>query len=145
MKDWTFVDAVNVGTGLPLNPIYAQLIPGTGIPGIIRPDYTGASLYGAPAGYFLNPAAVTAPTSGSWGNAGRNSITGPGQFSMNASMSRAFRLTDRFSLNLRLDAANPLNHVEFTSWNTTITSPQFGLPGGVNGMRTVTTTLRLTF
>jgi trimeric autotransporter adhesin len=64
---------------------------------------------------------------------------------MNASMSRAFRLTDRFSLNLRLDAANPLNHVVFTSWNTTITSPQFGLPGGVNGMRTVTTTLRLTF
>jgi len=51
-------------------------LPGTGIPCSVRADYTGASLYDAPVGYFLNPAAVTAPTAGAWGNAGRDSMTG---------------------------------------------------------------------
>jgi hypothetical protein len=130
-KDWTVLDAINTGTGLPLNPVYAQLVPGTGIPGIVRPEYTGMGF--------------VAPPPGEWGNAGRNTITGPAQFSMNASLARAFRLNDRFTLNLRFDSANPLNHVVFTGLNTTITSAQFGLPSSVNAMRTVTTNLRLTF
>jgi len=130
---------------LPLTPIYSQLIPGTGIPGIVRADYTGAPLYDGPAGYFINPAAVTAPAQVQWGDAGRDSITGPGQFSMNASMARAFRLTDRFTLNLRFDTTNPLNHVVVTQVNTMITNPLFGLPQAVNAMRNVATTLRLTF
>src|SRR6266550_3480777 len=33
----------------------------TYFPGSIRPDYTGASIYAAPAGLFLNPAAFKAP------------------------------------------------------------------------------------
>lgn len=145
IKDWTILDRINVGTGLPLTPIYSRLVPGTGIPGIVRADYTGTPLYDAPAGYLLNLAAVTAPAPGQWGNAGRDSITGPGQFSMNASMARAFRLTERFTLNLRFDATNPLNHVVVTGVNTTVTSPLFGLPQAVNAMRALTTTLRLTF
>jgi carboxypeptidase family protein len=145
IKDWTILDGINVGSGLPLTPIYSQLIPGTGIPGIVRADYTGAPLYDGPAGYFINPAAVTAPAQAQWGDAGRDSITGPGQFSMNASMARAFRLTDRFTLNLRFDTTNPLNHVVVTQVNTMITNPLFGLPQAVNAMRNVATTLRLTF
>ena len=144
-KDWTFLDSVNLGSGLPLTPVYAQLCPGTGIPCSVRADYTGAPLYDEPAGYFLNPAAVTAPPAGAWGNAGRDSITGPRQFSMSASMARAFRLSDRMTLNLRVDATNPLNHVVVTQLNTTVTNPLFGLPAAVNGMRTVTTSLRATF
>jgi hypothetical protein len=144
-KDWTFLDSINLGTGLPLTPVYAQLCPGTGIPCSVRADYTGAPLYDAPAGYFLNPAAVTAPSTGEWGNAGRDSMTGPRQFSMSASMARAFRLSDRLTLNLRVDATNPLNHVVVTQLNTTVTNPLFGLPAAVNGMRSVTTSLRVTF
>jgi hypothetical protein len=144
-KDWTFLDSINVGSGLPLTPVYAQLCPGTGIPCSVRADYTGAPLYAGPVGYFLNPAAVTAPSSGEWGNAGKDSMTGPPQFSMSASMARAFRLSDRVTLNLRVDATNPLNHVVVTQLNTTVTNPLFGLPAAVNGMRTVTTSLRVTF
>jgi hypothetical protein len=145
VKDWTLAASTNFGSGLPLTPIYSQLIPGTGIPGNLRASYTGAPLYEAPEGYFLNPAAVAAPAPGQWGNAGRNSMTGPGQFSMGASLSRAFRLTDRFTLNLRVEANNPLNHPVVTQLNTTVTNPLFGLPLGVNAMRTVSTNLRLTF
>jgi hypothetical protein len=145
VKDWTFVDTINLGTGLPLTPLYPSIVTGTGLSGSIRASYTGAPLYAAPPGYFLNPAAVEAPLPGQWGNAGIGSMRGPGQFSMSASMQRAFRLSDRTALNLRLDANNPLNHVMVTQLNTTVTSPLFGFPIAVNGMRSVSTTLRLTF
>jgi hypothetical protein len=145
MKDWTFVDAITVGSGLPLTAVSSLLCPGTGIACSVRADYTGAALYDTAPGYYLNPAAVTTPAPGQWGNAGRDSMTGPGQFSMSASMSRAFRLSDRFTLNLRIDAANPLNHAVVTQLNTTVTNPLFGLPAAVNTMRTLTTTIRLTF
>jgi len=145
VKDWTFLSTINLGSGLPLTPIYASIIPGTALNGMVRAEYTGASLYAAPAGYYLNPEAVAAPPPGQWGNAGMRSMRGPDQFSMGASMQRSFRLGDRFTLNARIDANNPLNHVAVTGVNAIITSPQFGYPSQVNGMRTVTTTMRLTF
>jgi hypothetical protein len=139
-KGWTFVTQINAGTGLPETPSYPGVLGRTGVTGPIRPDYTGADLYAAPAGYFLNPAAFTAP-SGHWGTAGRNIITGPSQFSMNSSMARSFH----DDIDLRFDATNTLNHVIFPSWNAVITSPQFGLPTNANGMRVLQVTLRVRF
>ena len=110
-KEWTVVSSVNVGTGLPLTPVYPGTVPGTGFFGI-RPNYTGADVYSSLPGQFLNPLAYTAP-SGTWGNAARDSITGPSQFSMNASFARTFRLRDKYTLDVRFDSANPINHVTF--------------------------------
>jgi hypothetical protein len=144
-KEWTFATQITVGSGLPLTPIYFAAVPGTGFTNTIRPEYTGAPLYAAPSGSFLNPAAYTAPLSGQWGNAGRNTITGPVQFSLNASIGRTFRLSDRFNLDFRLDSTNLFNHVNYTSWDATMNSAQFGLPTGANAMRSVLTTVRLRF
>jgi hypothetical protein len=145
MKDWTFSTAITVGSGLPLTPVYLAAVGGTGVTGSIRPDFTGAPLYDAPSGLFLNPAAVAPPAAGHWGNAGRNSIAGPRQFSLNASMARTFRFTDRISSDFRLDTINTLNHVTYTAWNVVATSPQFGLPAAANSMRTVQATMRVRF
>jgi hypothetical protein len=60
-------------------------------------------------------------------------------------MGRTFRLNSRFNLDFRIDSTNFLNHATFTSWYTTITSPQFGLPAGANAMRSLQTSLRLRF
>jgi hypothetical protein len=136
---------VTAGSGLPQTPVYLAPVEGTGVTGTIRPEYTGAPLYAAPAGFFLNPAAYTAPPPGPWGNAGRNSVAGPAQFTLNASLGRIFRLSDRFNLDFRVDAVNALNHVNFTAWNTTVNNAQFGLPAAANAMRSVQTTLRLRF
>jgi hypothetical protein len=144
-KEWTFLNQITVGSGLPETPIYLAAVPGTGVTGSIRPDYTGAPLYAAPSGLFLNPAAYAAPRPGQWGNAGRNSIIGPAQFTLNASMGRTFRLDGRFNLDLRMDSTNLLNHVTFTTWNTAVNSTQFGLPTTANSMRSIQTTLRLRF
>ncbi|HEX4167672.1 MAG TPA: carboxypeptidase regulatory-like domain-containing protein [Bryobacteraceae bacterium] len=144
-KDWTFATQVLAGSGLPETPVYLAPVAGTGVTGTIRPDYTGAPLYANPPGLFLNPAAYTAPLAGQWGNAGRNSITGPFQLTVNASLGRTFRISDRLNLDLRVDSANPLNHPTFTAWNTTINSAQFGVPAATNAMRSMQTTLRLRF
>jgi hypothetical protein len=145
LKEWTFATQITAGTGLPQTPIYLVPVQGTGVTGTIRPDYTGAPLYAAPAGLYLNPAAFVAPLPGQWGTAGRNSITGPAEFILNASLGRTFRLSDRFNLDLRVDHTNPLNHVTFTDWITTVNSTQFGLPAAANPMRSMQTTLRLRF
>ncbi|MGH9666182.1 MAG: TonB-dependent receptor, partial [Bryobacteraceae bacterium] len=145
LKGWTFATQITAGTGPPLTPIYLAPVSGTGVTGTIRPEYTGASLGAAPSGLFLNPAAYAPPAAGEWGNAGRNSITGPAEFTLSASMGRTFRVGDRLNLDLRVDAANALNHVTFPSWNTTVTSAQFGLPMTANAMRSMQTVLRLRF
>ena len=130
LKGWTFVNQITAGSGLPETPIYQAAVANTGVAGPIRPDYSGAALYDAPPGYFLNPAAFTAPN-GHWGTAGRDIIAGPSQFYMNSSMARTFKE----NIDLRFDATNTLNHVVYPSYNTVINSPQFGLPNqpGVSG------------
>jgi trimeric autotransporter adhesin len=138
-KGWMFTSTISAGTGLPLTPLYSAPEEGTGVIGALRPNYTGASVYAAPPGLSLNPAAYAAPLPGEYGNTGRDSITGPAQFTLNASAGRTFRLSDRLSGDLRIDSTNPLNHVTFPSWNTTFGNAQFGLPASANNMRSLTT------
>jgi hypothetical protein len=144
-KEWTLLSNIAAGSGLPQTPVYLAAVPGTGVTGSIRADTTGQSIYAAPSGLYLNPAAYTAPASGQWGTAGRDSITGPSQFTLNASMARTFRLKTRFNLDARIDSTNLLNHAVFTAWNTTVNSTQFGLPAAANPMRSLQATLRLRF
>jgi len=145
LKEWTVMSRISAGSGLPETPVYLASVPDTGITGTIRPNVTGASIYRGSGGYFLNAAAYSAPAAGQWGNARRNSITGPGQFSLDASLSRTFRLRPPFNFDVRLDATNLLNHVVYTNWNATVNSTIFGLPTSANPMRSLQLTGRLRF
>jgi len=145
LKEWTVLTQITAGSGLPQTPIYFAAVPGTGFTGTIRPDLTGASIHAGQPGYFLNSAAFSAPRSGQWGNARRDSITGPDQFLLNASLGRTFRLDQRVNLDLRIDSTNFLNHVTYATWNATVNSKQFGLPAAANPMRSLQTTLRVRF
>jgi hypothetical protein len=145
MKDWTFSSNITLGSGRPLNSSYPYIIPGTGFGGSIRPAVTGADLYDAPSGLFLNPGAFAKPLPGHWGNAGRNIITGPAQFSLNGSMARTFRMSDRLNADVRFDATNLLNHVTYGSWVTQFNNIQFGLPTSPSSMRKLQANLRVRF
>lgn len=144
-KEWTVLTQIGAGSGLPETPVYLAPVPGTGITGTMRPDRTSAPLYSAHQGYFLNSAAYTTPTSGRWGNAGRNSIRGPATFTMDAALARTLRVHGNYSLDLRLEANNLLNHSTFTSWNTIWNPTTFGLPVSVNAMRNVQISGRFRF
>jgi len=144
-KEWTVVTTAVVGSGLPETPVYLAAVPGTGFTGTIRPDPTGAPISMTRAGQHLNPAAYSAPLTGQWGTAARNSITGPSQFTLDTSLARTFRPSGRFYLDAKVAATNMLNHPVFTGWNTTVNSTQFGLPLAPNAMRSLETSLRLRF
>lgn len=157
LKEWTALAQLTAGSGLPETPVYLAAVNGTGFTGSLRPDHAGASLYAAPAGRFLNADAYAAPQTGQWGDAGRNSIEGPGVLTFNASLARTFRLDQRFNFDVRADATNVLNHAVFSAYNTILnpatgaapsfisTSPLFGLPTAPNPMRSVQITARLRF
>ncbi len=149
LKEWTVSGQLSAGSGLPETPVYLAATNGSGVTGSLRPDRTPAPLYTGVAGHFLNAAAYTAPQPGQWGTAGRDSITGPGTFTFNASLSRTFRIEKRYNLDVRVDTSNLLNHVVYSSYNTTIdptlVSPLFGLPASANSMRTLQSTARLRF
>ena len=154
-KEWTLLAALNAATGLPETPIYAgATASGTGVGGTIRPNLVGSPYANLQSGYFLNANAYAAPVGG-WGDARRDSIRGPNQFGLNATMSRTFRLHDRYTLDTQLAANNVLNHVVISGYNTTWIPPsatlgsafisQFGAPVGANQMRSVSLQLTVKF
>jgi hypothetical protein len=157
-KEWTFLINLSTASGLPETPIYPVTVEGTGTSSSARPNLTGAPLYLSTPGRHVNPAAYTTPALGQWGNARRDSITGPSQFTLNADMRRTFRLHDRYNLDADLSATNVLNHVTYTSWYNTLplvdpttgtystTVPSlFGTPAAANAMRSMQVTVRLRF
>jgi hypothetical protein len=143
VKGWTLTGQITAGSGLPLTPLALSPVPGTGVTNTIRGDLTGETTE-PPPGYYANPAAYAAPSSG-WGTAGRHSILGPPQLSVNAGITRTFLWGDRYNVDWRIDATNLLNQVTYSSVNTLVASPQFGLPSRVNPPRRIQTSLRVRF
>jgi hypothetical protein len=145
LKDWTFTNSISVGSGLPLTPTVGgirAISGGTGITGAVRASATGLPANDAVAGQPFNFGAFELPTPGQWGTAGRDTIIGPSQFNLSASLGRVFRIGERHNIDLRFDANNALNHVTFRGFNTTIGSNQLGLLSGPSAMRSMTATLR---
>ena len=145
LKEWTLLTQISTGTGMPETAVYQATVPGTGWTGSLRPSLTGAPVNVTSGRSHVNAAAFAAPAAGTWGTAGRNSITGPATFSLDGAMQRTFRAGKRFFLDARLDATNLMNHAVFSSWNTTVGNVQFGQPVSPNSMRSVQGTFRLRF
>lgn len=144
-REWTVSIQMKYGSGMPATPYSPYVIPATAYANVLRADSTGSNLYAAPPGRFLNPAAFALPAAGTFGNARRDSITGPSLFTMDASLLRTFRLGGRYNLDTQLDATNVLNHVGYTGWITTVGSELFGVPASTYGMRSMEARLRLRF
>jgi hypothetical protein len=149
VKDWTIQTSVTLASGNPLTPSCAAgtcLAVGSNNLSS-RPEYTGAGIapvFIRPNQYF-NTLAFTTPIPGEWGDASPGSIPGPTIYSLNASASRVFRFGERHSADLQLQSTNALNTVTITGWNTQVGTQTYGQATAVNGMRTVTASLRFRF
>jgi hypothetical protein len=89
------------------------------------------------------------PQPGTRGNLGQNVIENPGMWSLNTSMSKAFKMRENMNLKFRLDATNILNHPTpsnpFLNINPTSTSGPFGNIASKTGNRQIQGILRLEF
>ena len=103
---------------------------------------------------WINIAAFTTPANGTWGNAGRDIVTGPNLFQVDAALQKDTRLSERMGLVFRVDVFNVFNHPELGSPNLNVSSPAtFGRitslentsPIGTGGSRSIQLALRLKF
>jgi hypothetical protein len=144
VNGWSTNWTLTAGSGTPRTPIY-RVRSVAGVTGTVRPDLTGEPIDGGPEDYYANPDAFAPPAPGTWGNAPRNSIRGPGQFGLTANAARTFRFSNRLSINWSINATNVLNNVTYSGMNTTVGSPQFGLPISVNAMRRISSRVGVSF
>jgi hypothetical protein len=157
---WSLSGVNSFHTGLPLNITItrkASAIP-DGNTGNQRPDAVlGVSpipAVGQSINDWINIAAFTTPANGVFGNLGRDTVTGPDLFQIDAALQKDTKINERFGLIFRADVFNVFNHPELGSPNVNISSPAtFGRitslentsPIGTGGARSIQLALRLRF
>jgi hypothetical protein len=147
LEDWTLNGGFNATSGTPLTAkVSGNLANTTGAAafGTGRAQATGLPV--ETSGSFFNLLAFATPPPGMYGNAGRNTIPGLFQTSLNASFGRGFRLAEsKRQLTVRLNTNNVLNHTVITNIGTTVNSATYGLPTAASATRSVNLTVRLSF
>jgi hypothetical protein len=95
---------------------------------------------------WFNTAAFTIPTA-CFGDAPRNSVIGPGAFTINSGLTKTipFGRDGLRRLDFSWNASNLMNHPNYTGLSTVLGSSTFGEITSVAGMRTMTFTTRFNF
>ncbi len=92
-----------------------------------RPNVVGdPRLAQRSAGQWFNQSAFAFPAPGTFGNAGRNILDGPGYANVNASLVKNTALSEQFNLQFRAEVFNLLNHPNFNLPDNFLGSPTFG-------------------
>jgi hypothetical protein len=117
---WELHGVVQAQTGPPFSPTVgfdrANLSAGTSTDPGERPVWIGATapqaVLGSPQRWF-NPADFALPSTGTYGNLGRNVFDGPGLVNVDLALHRVLWKTDRQSVRLRVETFNDANHPNF--------------------------------
>src|SRR5690242_4496567 len=157
LSGWVWSGNFSVGSGFYFTP---RVLGGTvdisrGVSGSLRANSVAGlavSLGDPTTAEWFNTAAFCAPgvncvnpAGSAFGDAGRNIIEGPAQFSLNMAASKTIQINEMRALELRVQANNVFNTVYFTSINTTVNSLTFGQVTGAGGMRRLTLVARFRF
>jgi hypothetical protein len=96
---------------------------------------------------YFNTGAFTLPPSGTFGNAGRNTIPGPGLINFNTSLDRFVTLSREkgIRLDFRISANNLFNTPNYGGLGTVVNAVTFGRVTSVKSMRALDVSLRLRF
>jgi hypothetical protein len=114
---WQLGGIVTIAAGFPFSPATSLDTSNTSSGGQLRPDLVGNPDPGTrtPERWF-NPEAYATPAEFAFGNAGRNSLLGPGTRTADLYLRKELKIGSRARLELRIEAFNAFNH------------PNFGLP-----------------
>ncbi|MEO8596947.1 MAG: TonB-dependent receptor [Candidatus Solibacter sp.] len=92
--------------------------------------------YDVPGGqnidHWYNVNAFAAPTPGTFGNNGRNTLNGPPLTSVTASLHKIFRFTERLNLDFSANATNLINHPSFSIPDKAIGTGRVGRISGTS-------------
>jgi hypothetical protein len=127
---WQLSGVATARTGLPVNVTYDpsnSAVPGGyAVAGSERPNLVpGVSLYppgGSTPGNWINPAAFAIPEAGTFGDAGRNIVTGPRLWQIDTSLAKTFLLTERISLQARAEGYNIFNRAQYGNPNADLST-----------------------
>ena len=147
--DWTWSGDVTLASGVPFTARiigdFASVAQGTS--GSLRANYNGQpiSLSNPTAALWFNTAAFSVPSPGTFGDAGRNTIEGPGTILVDFALAKNFPIKDAMAFEVRAQASNVFNHPNFSGIDTTVNSPTFGQVISIGSMRTMQIFTRFRF
>jgi len=128
LGDWSVNGILTLDAGLPLSFTTSSVTlnaPGNGN----RPNVAGTpSILGnvGPGTLWFDTSGFSAPAPATYGNVGRNILSGPGFANLDFSLFRRFPITERINTELRFEALNSTNTPHFNNPNTSLGSAGFG-------------------
>jgi hypothetical protein len=123
---WELSTIFSAYTGDYLNPLAGKDNSRTGV-GNDRGNASGSSrLSHRTIAQFFNTSVFSQNALGTFGNAGRNSILGPGFVNFDLGVARHIRFTESKDVELRAEFFNVFNHANFLDPSATISSSTFG-------------------
>jgi hypothetical protein len=127
LRNWSVSGAVTLQDGLPENPFYFIIdYANSGTPN--RPNLVAGQSAALPrsqrtADRFFNTDAFTAPDPFTFGNAGRDTLPGPGNNIFDLALERSFPVREGHAIRVRAESFNLFNH---PNWGTAGPNPDFG-------------------
>ena len=132
---WSISGVTQAESGPPVNAFYTPDVLGLGGGTTSRPDKVGTVTQPKIQKEWFNTTAFAAPAApwtggpnNGFGNAGKDSVVGPGLFNWNIALFKTFRLTThegpRFQF--RVESFNTFNHTEFQTIDSGFTDSNFG-------------------
>lgn len=122
---WQTNGILTTQSGLWFSPVLqTSTTNGTGS----RPNRSGSVNYPKTLAQWFDPSPLvfSSPKPYTYGNAGRNSLVGPGRTNWDASIFKSFPVYDRSFVEFRMEAFNTLNHPQFGYPNPNIGNAQAG-------------------
>jgi hypothetical protein len=146
---WQLSGIVSARTGVPLRVTQPSGISNSR-PDLIGDepvldDYRDTLVYLDRSQFALVPTSPITTATLRPGTANPGQIRGPGNWSVNLSITKGFRMTETVRLDVRMDAFNAFNRVNYSNPNTNIRSPDFGRILSSTGARTAQLGARLSF
>jgi hypothetical protein len=123
---WSLNGIATIQSGFPFSPQLGYNPTGNGdsrnpARPQLNPDFKGA-LYPRTAAEWFNPDAFLAPYPGTFGNAGRDSLSGPGLTDVDLSLAKSTAINERLRAQFRVEYFNVLNQTNFTTPNPVVFS-----------------------
>ena len=148
--DWQWSGDWTIASGLPFTPRLLGAIDDVngGTDGKLRPNLVPGqtvSLAHPSITEWFNTAAYSAPPTGTYGDARRNSIIGPGTKVFDMAFTKIFPLKEARVLEFRAQATNIFILVNYSSIDTNLNSPTFGRVTAAGAMRQFTISSRFRF